>query len=329
MIFRNPEFLLLLVFLPLLYLLMRRRERSGRSSVRFSDITHLKQGPQSFSLILRGIVKFMRLIAIALFIIALARPQVGLSKRNIQTEGIAIALVIDCSGSMEAQDFPPNRLEAAKAVIADFIDERLKDEICAVVFAAESRVGCPLTLDYKALKDIVAALDHKKFSEEFVNTTAIGLGLAQGIDLLEKSDAKSKIVVLLTDGANHAGFEMPPEKATAIAKTLGIRVYTIGMGRPASQNQRGGFFPIRTNRNELDEGLLKQIAKTTGGKYFRADNEKKLGAIYTEIDELETHKIERSEFDSYDEKMAAFVIAGLLLVLLEIILAYTRFLKLP
>lgn len=326
--FNDPLFLFLLLLLPVLWLVLRRRERLGRATIRFPDITHLKQAPKSWMVRGRHLTKILRLLVLGLLIVALARPQQGRSKRQVQAEGIAIALVIDCSESMSIQDFRPNRLEAAKQVIQKFVDGREHDEICAVIYGLSSLVACPMTLDYGVLKDFVARLNFRDLGERFIGRTAIGLGLAQGLNQLAKSEAESKVVILLTDGRNNAGDEMPPLKAAELARTLGVRVYTIGMGKPRKPPPSFGFFPMM-REPALDEVLLSEIANKTGGKYFRADNEKKLKAIYEEIDQLEKKKFDVPEYDSYDEKMGGWVALALLSLLSEIGLGYTRFMKLP
>ena len=324
--FHDPMLLLLIGLLPIWWLVMRRVEKIGRSTVRFSDLTHLKQAPRSRSVKWRHIVKLLRLSVLALLIVGLARPQEGLSDKKVRAEGIAIALVIDCSESMAYQDFRPNRLEAAKSVIQDFVDNRQSDEITVVIYGTTSHVACPLTLDYGVLKDFVARLNFTELGKEFISGTAIGLGLANGLRQLEKSDSKSKVVILLSDGRNNAG-EITPKKAAELAQTLGIKVYTIGVG---TRNRNTGFGAMFGRvEQDLDEPTLKEIAEISGGQYFRASDEQKLKEIYQEIDQLEKHQINITEYDSFDEKMALPVTLALFFLLLEIALAYTRFVKLP
>ena len=326
---QDPWVLLLLCLLPVFWILLRWMDKKSKVAVRFPDLTHLKQAPRSTILKWRHSIKLLRLLVLALLIFALARPQLGRTDKEIRSEGIAIALVIDCSESMSIQDFRPNRLEASKQVIKEFVDSRKSDEICTVIYGKHSLVACPLTLDYGVLKDFVESLNFQDLGREFISQTAIGLGLANALRQLEKSEAKSKVVILLTDGRNNAG-DISPLKAAELAKTLGIKVYTIGMGKPRNQRQFiNNIWQFTGGRQELDEDTLTKIAEISGGKFFRASNEKKLRDIYEEIDELETHEIKITEYDSFDEKMFFPTALALVFLLFEILLGYTRFAKLP
>ncbi|MBN1518013.1 VWA domain-containing protein [Candidatus Sumerlaeota bacterium] len=327
----NPEWLLLWLLLPVLWLIARRKERASRAALRFSTVQPAQGAPRSWTVPGRHVVKLLRLIALAFLIFALARPQQGQSNKRVRAEGIAIALVVDCSGSMEHQDFKPNRLEAAKRVLEEFVDGRENDQICVVIYGNSSFVACPMTMDYDVLKDFVRRINFQMLGEQFTGKTAIGLGLAHALNQLQQTGAESKVAILLTDGKNNAGEEMPPLKAADLAKTLGVKVYTIGMGDPNArvQPQGFGFFQMTMQGSELDEELLAEIAQKTGGRYFRATNGEKLEEIYAAINKMEKKEFELPTFDSYDEKMGFWAALGLALLMLELLLGYTRFLKLP
>ena len=323
-------FLWLLLLLPVLALLLAWRSRRRKTTLRFSDITHLKQAPRRGGRFGQRLLWTARLAALALLIVAMARPQQGQTVRRVKSEGIAIALVIDCSRSMAERDFRPNRLEAAKSVIGDFVEGRSSDQICAVIFSAESLLACPLTMDYAILKDLVNRISLSRTSSVIGSSTAIGEGLANALNQLEKAETKSKVVILLTDGSNNAG-EISPMKAAEFAKTLGIKVYTIGIGsnRQRQVSQMNGVFTMTMGGGEFDEETLKEIAAATGARYFRADNNRKLKDIYEEIDRLEKQEFELPEYDAFDEKMSPLVWGALWLLLGEVLLAYTLLLKLP
>lgn len=262
-------------------------------------------------------------------IFALARPQSSHSRQQIASEGIDILLILDISGSMRAEDFKPdNRLHAAKAVIHDFLDDRKNDRIGLVVFAGESFTQCPLTLDYRVLGNLLLNVEIGMLEDG----TAIGDALANATNRLRHSTAKSKIAILLTDGENNAG-AIDPLTAAQAAKALDIKVYTIGMGK-----EGGAFIPYHDpifglqyspNRTYVDEETLKQIAEITDGRYFRATDNQKLAEIYQEINQLETTKIEVTEYTRYKELAAYPLIFATFLLMLEIVLLNTRLRKIP
>jgi Ca-activated chloride channel family protein len=269
----------------------------------------------------------LRMMAIALFIIALARPQSVSDKQNISTEGIDIVLELDLSGSMLAEDFNPNRIEAAKQVASEFIDGRMNDRIGLVVFSAESFTQCPLTTDYPVLKNLLRDVKNGMIADG----TAIGLAIANGVNRLKDSKAKSKVMILLTDGVNNRG-EIDPITAARIAATYGIRIYTVGVGA-----QGEAPYPVQTPFGirrqmipvDLDEKVLTQVADMTGGKYYRATDNRKLKAIYKEIDQLERTKIEVTAYKRYSELYGGWLITGLLTLMLEIGLTSTLLRKNP
>jgi Ca-activated chloride channel family protein len=258
----------------------------------------------------------------------MARPQKGQVEKTVMTQGIDISLALDCSYSMKATDFKPNRLKAAKEVVTNFIDGRKADRINIIVFATTSFVLNPLTLDYAVIKDF---LNRVEFGIVDGNSTAIGMALANCVNKLKDSEAKNKVIILLTDGENNAG-KIDPLTAAETAKAFAIRVYTIGVGSEST-----ALVPMQTvfgtqyvpQRVSIDEKTLGKIAEITGGRYYRATDEKKLSAIYKEIDNLEKTKIKYHEYHNYDELMLYLLIPALGLLLLEIGLANTRFLRIP
>jgi Ca-activated chloride channel family protein len=314
--FANPMFLWLLLLLPAIgyYLWWRRKKLTV--TLQFSSLQIFKNIPQTLRERLRHVPLALRLLAIAVFIIALARPQSVSDKQNISTEGIDIVLELDLSGSMLAEDFNPNRIEAAKQVASEFIDGRTNDRIGLVVFSAESFTQCPLTTDYPVLKNLLREVKNGMIADG----TAIGLAIANGVNRLKDSKAKSKVMILLTDGVNNRG-EIDPITAARIAATYGIRIYTVGVGA-----QGEAPYPVQTQFGirrqlipvDLDEKGLTQVADMTGGKYYRATDNRKLKAIYKEIDQLERTKIEVTAYKRYSELYSGWLFAGLLAVLVEI-----------
>lgn len=270
----------------------------------------------------------LRLLAIACIIMALARPQTRFSEELVSGEGVDIVLCIDVSGSMLAQDFTPNRLEAAKEVAANFVDSRKTDRIGVVIFSGESFTLCPLTTDKAVLKAQIYNIQ----SGLLEDGTAIGSGLATGADRLRSSTSKSKVVILLTDGENNGG-QIPPVTAKEIAKKLGIRVYTIGVGTegfaPIPVQANDGTIVMQREKVNIDEKLLTQIADETGGKYFRAKDNEGLGKIYAEIDQLEKSRIEVTSLQRATERFLPLVLAAIGFIFLEWLLRLTLLKKFP
>lgn len=271
----------------------------------------------------------LRAFAILLLILALARPQTGLKSREMTSEGIDIMLILDASGSMRSEDFQPqNRLFVAKQVIEDFVGDRQTDRIGLVVFSRQSFLQCPLTLDYKILSDLVKKVDFGMIEDG----TAIGLAIADAVEHLKMGKGKSKIAILLTDGVNNAG-EIDPITAAEVARAMGVKVYTIGAGKPGK-----AIYPVDdpifgrryiSLPNELDEKTLTQIAGITGGKYFRARDETGLKEIYEEISRMEKTKIKTKQYVEYEELFVNFAWLGLVLILGEVVLSNTRYRRIP
>jgi len=331
---RDPEFLFLfLLWIPIIWVYIRR-ERKFRPAVRFSDLSVVKQVPPSFFVRSRHILLVLRLLGTGLLIIALARPQEGRTDEEVTTEGVDIMLVLDISTSMKALDFQPNnRLEVAKQTIIDFISKRQHDRIGLVVFGARSFTKCPLTLDYNILSRFVSEVTFTDFSSQ----TAIGTAIVTAANRLKDSGAKSKVMILLTDGANNAG-EVPPITAAKAAGELGIKIYTIGVGReglvPIPVEMRNPFTgetvrQIQKMESDLDEKTLQEIAQLTNGKFFRAKNPEKLKEIYDQIDKLEKTEIKTTIYTSYNERFYMWLWAGFILLMLELILQHTRFRRIP
>jgi Ca-activated chloride channel family protein len=325
--FAYPWVLYFLLIIPLMIAWYFFKGMKTQSSVTYSCINIFKDVPATFRERLRHIPFAVRLIAIGLLIVALARPQSFSSGENVTTEGIDIAIVFDISGSMLAEDFKPNRLEAAKNVIDNFVEGRISDRIGLVIFSREAFTQCPLTIDYSVLRNLL--LDIRTGMIE--DGTAIGNGIANGINRLKESDAKSRIIILLTDGVNNAG-EVDPISAAEIAKAFGIRIYTIGVGTRGEAP-----YPVQTPFGtryqmvpvDIDEAMMTKIAETTGGQYFRATNNRALAEIYEKIDKLEKTKIEITSYKNASEKYHSWLWGGLLLLLIELGLSRTILRKLP
>jgi Ca-activated chloride channel family protein len=324
--FYNPEFLWLLVILPLLaiwYFFMRKKDAAVLT------IPSVKGFKAKASILpkLKPVLYLLRLLALAAFIVALARPRnVSVSKKTKTNRGIDIVMAIDVSASMLARDLKPNRLEALKKVAIDFIDRRPNDRIGIVVYAGESFTQTPITSDKGIVKRSISELQWGQLE----GGTAIGMGLGSAVNRLKESTAKSKVIILLTDGVNNSG-NIDPRTATELAKELKIKTYTIGIGTngmadfPWSKDPRTGKLQFRKQQVEIDEALLKEIASETGGKYFRATNNTKLKSIYDEIDKLEKTKIEEFKYYNYQEKYRFFVFLGLGFLLFEFLLRNTLF----
>jgi Ca-activated chloride channel family protein len=330
MIFRfESPWLLLLLLVPLLLAVwpLINRKKVRMATLQYSDLRLTHHLSPSIRQRMRFILPLLRLLALALLIVALARPQSGNAREIISGEGVDIAIVLDISGSMAALDFDPNRLGAARQVIHDFIDQRQYDRIGLVIFATEAFSQVPPTLDYDVLKRI---LDDTQVSWDIGldSGTAIGLGLANGANMLRDSEADSRVIILLTDGANNSG-QIDPLTAAEIAKALGIRVYTIGAARPGPAALPFPDGRIEYRDSEIDEETLKEIAGITGGLYFRAEDEVGLQEIYNTINELERSQVEVRIFTRYTELATWFVLIGVALLILEGILRRTILRKIP
>ena len=315
--FLNPEFFWLFLLIPLaiVWLVLKRNQQSA--TLKISSIKGFKSS-QSFWVKLKPYLSVLRLLALSSLIVAMARPRtVDISNKTKTTKGIDIVMAVDVSGSMLAKDLKPNRMEALKRVATDFVEQRPNDRIGLVVYASEAYTKTPVTSDKAVVEQAIQSI---KYDNVLQDGTGIGMGLATAVNRLKDSKAKSKIIILLTDGVNNAGF-IEPETAADIAKQYGIKVYTIGIGTngmaefPYAIGPNGQFL-FQMMKVEIDERLMKSIAQKTDGKYFRATSNDKLAEIYGEINKLETTEIEELKFYDYDEKYRPFVwLAGFLLLI--------------
>jgi Ca-activated chloride channel homolog len=321
--FASSYFFYFLILVPVFVYWYWKRNRQQYVELRISTLEGFESAPRSWRQRFRHVMFVARMLAYILLIIALARPQSTSRTEKHQTEGIDIILAMDISGSMLAEDFHPNRIEAAKKVAMEFIDERENDRIGLVVFSGESFTQCPLTADHAVLKNLLK--DTKSGMIE--DGTAIGMGLATSVSRLKDSKAKSKVVILLTDGVNNRGF-IDPLTGSGIAQSFGIRVYTIGVGTIGMAP-----YPMQTPFGiqyqnmpvQIDEDVLQKISDMTGGKYFRATDNKKLKAIYQEIDKLEKTKIDVLQYRRKSELFSTAALIAGILFLLELIFRYTIF----
>ncbi len=325
--FAYPWILYFLLLLPLIFYIYWRRKDKTSPTITFSSLQMFGEVPKSLREKLAHLPAVLRILALAFLMVAFARPQTFSSGENIYTEGIDIAMVLDISGSMLAEDFKPNRLDAAKKVIDDFIKGRTTDKIGLVIFSGESFTQCPLTIDYSVLRNLLKDIH----SGMIQDGTAIGNAIANGVNRLKDSKAKSKVMILLTDGVNNAG-EIDPITSAQIAQQFGIRIYTVGVGTMGEApypfqtpfGKRYQMVPV-----EIDEALLKQISNITGGKYFRATNNRKLVEIYEEIDRLEKTRVEVTSYRHAKELYFNWAFAGFLLLLFEFGLSRTYLRRLP
>lgn len=328
MVFANPTYLyLLLLLIPIIGWYIYKLSKSQASLQVSSSDGFTASGASSWKVWLRHVPFVLRTIAIILLIVILARPQSTNSWQNSNTEGIDIMMAMDISTSMLAQDLKPNRLEAAKDVAAAFINGRPHDNIGLVVFAAESFTQCPLTIDHGVLLNLFKGIQPGIIEDG----TAIGLGLANAVSRIKDSQAKSKVIILLTDGVNNTG-EIAPVTAAGIAKTFGVRVYTIGVGTKGEAP-----YPFQTAYGiqyqnvpvEIDEPTLKQISATTGGQYFRATDNASLKEIYSEIDQLEKTKISVQQYSKKQDEYEKWAILLLSLLVIEFLLRNTLVRNIP
>lgn len=327
MVFANPYYLyLLLLLVPVIAWYVWKRGTPS-PSLQVSTTLPFDAIGTTWRVYARHLPFLFRIAAMALLIVVLARPQSTNSWQNVSTEGIDIMMAIDISGSMLAEDLKPNRLEAAKNVAASFINGRQNDNIGLVVFAGESFTQCPLTVDHSVLLNLFSGIK----SGMIEDGTAIGLGLANAVSRIKDSQAKSKVIILLTDGSNNRG-EIAPVTAAEIARSFGIRVYTVGVGSMGTAP-----YPFQTPFGiqyqnvpvEIDEKSLEQIATMTGGAYFRATDTQSLKSIYSEIDQMEKTKLNVKEFSKKQEEYKVYALMALVAVMLEILCRYLLLRKIP
>jgi len=325
--FGNPEFLFLLVLIPALVVWYFYRLKRNHADLRVPDISGFKDTRHSLKMMAYHSLYVLRLLAITILILALARPQTSLNRQDVSIEGIDLVIAFDVSGSMLAMDFKPDRLEASKKVAIEFIDGRPNDRIGLVIFSGETFTQCPITTDHAVLKNLF--MDIK--SGMIDDGTALGDGLATAVNRLRGSKAISKVIILLTDGVNNMG-SLDPRSAAEIAKLYGIRIYTIGVGTIGmAPYPIQTPFGIQTQMMEvkIDEPLLKEIARATDGKYFRATNNVKLRAIYKEIDKMEKSKIDVTEFRKKKEEFLPLVLVAFALLGIEFLLRYLYLKNIP
>ncbi|NJB81276.1 vWA domain-containing protein [Wenyingzhuangia aestuarii] len=322
--FTDPLFLWGLVIIPLVAVWLYISRNRNQAKLAISSVKSVQQ-PGFYTYLYRGLWAF-RLLALALLIIALARPRnVAVTTKNKKNKGIDIVMATDVSGSMLARDLKPNRLEALKEVAGKFVDKRPNDRIGVVLYAGESYTKTPITSDKSIVKRTIATIEYGGIEDG----TAIGMGLGSAVNRLKDSKAKSKVIILLTDGVNTAG-SVDPKLATELAKGSGIKVYTIGIGTngmaemPYAKDYQGRLL-YKPMQVEIDEKLLTYIAEETGGKYFRATSNTKLKTIYDEIDKLEKTEIEEFKYYNYQELYRNLILAALGLLVLEYLLKNTLF----
>ncbi len=325
--FGNPGFLFLLLVIPLLVVWYFYRKKRYTADLQVSSTEGFAMVGRNLKFYAYHGLYVLRLLAVILLIIALARPQTSLSRQDISVEGIDLILALDVSGSMLAMDFKPDRLEAAKDLAIEFIDGRPNDRIGLVIFSGETFTQCPLTTDHAVLKNLFRDIRSGMIDDG----TALGDGLATAVNRLRGSKAVSKVIILLTDGVNNMG-SLDPRSAAEIAKLYGIRIYTIGVG---SMGQAP--YPVQTPFGmqtqmmevKIDEALLMEVARGTDGKYFRATNNEKLRSIYREIDKMEKSKIDVTEFRKKKEEFFPLVLLAFIFIGLEMLLRYMYLKNIP
>jgi Ca-activated chloride channel family protein len=326
--FAYPAFFWALVLLPLMILWYIFRGRKSTSSMTLSGFENLDERVGSSRIWLRHLLALLRFSVVSLIVVVLARPQSSNKWEQVTTEGIDIVMCMDVSGSMRAMDFRPNRLEASKDVGIEFVNARENDRFGLVVFAGESFTQCPMTTDRGVVINFLNDIDFGVIEDG----TAIGMGLATAVNRIKDSRAKSKVVILLTDGVNNQG-DVGPLTAAEIAASFGIRVYTIGVGTqgtaPVPVQDAFGRMVTRNMPVEIDEDVLKKIAETTDGTYFRATDNRKLREIYQQIDQMEKTRLDVKQFSKRKEEYFPFLLAAMLILLFEIMLRYTIFRTIP
>ena len=322
-VFANPEFFWLLLLLPLMLLWYWFWNKKSQANVTFSTTIAFKK-TKSWGDALYHLLFVLRMIAIALIVVALARPQTHSENAKTKiTDGIDIVMAIDVSASMLSQDLKPNRFEALKKVASQFVKDRPNDRIGLVIYAGESYTKTPVTTDKSIILNALSEITYGQIEDG----TAIGMGLATAVNRLKESKAKSRVIILLTDGVNNTGF-IDPQTAAELAAEYGIKVYTVGIGTngmalsPYALNADGSII-YRMQQVDIDEPLMKKIAQVTKGRYFRATNNQKLQQIYDEINQMETTKIEEFKYTEVDEKFRWWVLVAGVLLLLEFVLRHT------
>lgn len=332
MTFANSAYLLLLLLIiPLsVWYVMKGSERSATMQVQ--DASVYEKTPASYKYYLIHLPFILRMLSLAMLAFILARPQTTDNWQNTEIEGIDIMLCVDVSTSMLSEDLKPNRIEAAKSVASEFVNGRPNDNIGLSIFAGEAFTQCPLTVDHAVLLNLFHSISSDIAAKGIIDDgTAIGMGLANAISRLKDSNAKSKVIILLTDGSNNRG-EISPLTAAEMARSFGIRVYTIGIGTNGTAP-----YPVQTSMGtqyvnvpvEIDENILRQIAQTANGQYYRATSNSKLKEVYEEIDKLERTKLQVKEFSRNEESYQPFAWVLLLSVLLEILLRQTVLKTIP
>ncbi len=327
--FQDPIFLVFIIVAIGILVYYIKFKRARAASIKYSDVNLVRRLKPSFRIRERHVLAVLRTLAIVFLAFALARPQSGRKGEEISSEGIDIVLALDISGSMRAEDFKPhNRLYVAKQVIKEFIEGRRSDRIGLVVFSKQSFTQCPLTLDYGVLFNFLDKVDFGMIEDG----TAIGVAIANAVNRLRESEAEGKVVILLSDGRNNAG-EIDPITAAQAAKAMKVKIYTIGAGKPGNAPYPVDD-PIFGKRyiyveNEIDEPTLQQIALITGGEYFRAKDEEALARIYKQISDMEQTEIKVKEYVQYNELFSNYALVGLMLLMVEIFLANTRYRKIP
>ncbi len=325
--FKHPHVFWLFIVVPLMILYYWKVKRNHRPRINISSTEAFRNYRPTLRQRLLNLPIILRVLAVCFMIVALARPQSSSRGSNVTSEGISIVVALDISTSMLAEDFKPNRIESAKRVAMDFIEGRPNDLIGLVIFSGESFTQCPITSDHAVIKNLM----HDVKTGMLQDGTAIGEGLATAVARVKDSKTKSKAIILITDGVSNMG-SVPPLTAGEIAKTFGIRVYAVGVGTKGMAP-----YPVQTPFGtqyqnmevQIDEDLLTQIASATDGKYFRATNNKKLQAIFQEIDKMEKTKIEVTEFKRYTEEYLPWLLVACLFIVLELLMRYTWLRNLP
>jgi Ca-activated chloride channel family protein len=321
--FAHPMYFGLLLLIPFMVWWYTKGKKSDNPSLRLTSLSGLSPAMAGGRARFRPVLFVLRIICLVALIVALARPQSSNTTENIESEGIDMVLSMDVSGSMLAEDFHPNRIEAAKNVALKFVDQRPGDRIGLVIFSGESFTMCPITIDHNVLKEQISQIQNGMVTDG----TSIGMGLATAVDRLRNAKGKSRVIILMTDGVNNMGL-IDPLTALEIAKAYKVRVYTIGIGTMGQ-----AVMPVKTPYGvqkqmvpvEIDEKLLRQIASQTGGKYFRATGNKALETIYDDIDKLEKTRVDITSYKHYAELFFPFAMIAVIALALEMLLRYTVF----